>query len=233
MNRNKELPKSVQNALARALRNIRNSSQPEGLTRFRAFVNMTKIYKAYKELKEQEKTLNLMQNFYYHPNKPGTKEHKVWEKITHNLYKLRERERLLSQMFNKLIPITKHFPANVGKFRLNFMPRGTKTEKALRLNAAVRHIEQAMTSPHTQIGRKLLMKKISTQIENNRHSQGMKRPRNNNNKPRPKNNSESDENYRRYILNWLRGRNVQVNNNANLNHLLRTINKGKYPARKK
>lgn len=101
----------------------------------------------------------------------------------------------------------------------------------IKKNAAARHIEKVMTSPHYALGRKLLLRQFQGfQPLSNELQLGEKRRRNNNNSSEPRNQrtNETNENYRRYLLQWLRNKNMNLTNNAALNRLRNVVKKGKW-----
>lgn len=213
------MPRSAQNALARALESHQESRRLPGQpTPLQVALNLEKIKKMYKKAENERHKAWTIRNLYT-GYAPHTRESILRQRVHENSLKARALKDLYHNMYTRM---KMKLPPSTGvriAFNLEYPNVGNKFKymNAMRRNAAARHIEHRMTSPHFALGRKL--QKLKFLRNAGELNVGQKRKRNNNYSPRNKNNSETNENYRQYLIQWYRNKGINTNNNMALSQL--------------
>ena len=194
------MPLSAQQGLARALSRVRNVRYPPGRSLLRAHMNLQAIENERKKVRNQIMSL-LQYKSYYNKwgrgeratSKKRTREDILYEKIASKIKKLKNRNSILFQMKLKLSRF-KFGPSgpggpSMGGPSMNYINQ-ENLKKIMRENALARHLEWAVRSPHFRIGRTLLRKEATRNINLNELAALA---------PKKRNNFNSNEAYHNYL----------------------------------
>lgn len=210
------MPRSAQNALARALESHRSNRRLPGQpTPLQVALNLEKYAKMYKKGQKDLERTDALTNLYF-GSPDHTRERLLYPRVRQQYNRALYRRDLARNMYTRM---KKKVPPSMRSLFDNIKSENLDTRQhfmnAARHNAAARHIEHRMVSPHFALGRKL--QKLKFLRNAGELNVGQKRKRNNT--PRNKNNSETNENYRQYLIQWYRNKGINTNNNMALSQL--------------
>jgi len=213
------MPQSAQNALVRALERHRNVRRLPGRTHLDVMLHLNKIrQERNKIIKRTHEGVNLINLYPTTTNFKSTREGVLLGRLLQKHKNLEKRGELFRKMYRALrLKLPTQETRNTFLYRYNDQMK--KTMDAARRNAAARHIEHRMMSPHFAIGRKLMRLRVLRNLAENSNL-GLKRKRNNNSThPRNQNTNETNENYRQYLIQWYNNRNINTSKNMALSQL--------------